>query len=91
MASKQSSKHLGNEGRATMASGEKKHHGSTLMDGIVGGLPRRVSPPIVDGIVRGVGRNVNPPLVGAHTKVDASSTKQSKGAFGSGAFPEGKM
>lgn len=91
MASKQSSKHLGNEGKATMASGEKKHHGSTLMDGIVGGLPRRVSPPIVDGIVRGVARNVNPTLVSAQRKVEASSTSQSKGAFGSGSYPEGKM
>ena len=83
------SKHLDNDGKATRASGEgKKSH---LMDGIVGGLPKRVSPVIVDGIVRGVSRNLNPGLAAEVTKVEASSTKQSRGAFGSGSFPEGRM
>jgi len=87
----QTSKHLDNDKRATKAPGEKKHGGGTLMDGIVSGLPKRVSPVIVDGIIRGVARNPNPALVSAQHKVDASSTKQSKGAFGSGSFPEGHM
>jgi len=88
---KQSSKHLDNDKKATQAHGEKKHGKGTLMDGIVGGLPRRVSPPIVDGIVRGISRDVNPPLVSGLKHVEGSSTKESKGSFGSGNFPEGRM
>ena len=83
------SKHLDNDGKATRASGEgKKSH---LMDGIVGGLPKRVSPVIVDGIVRGVSKNLNPGLAAEVSKVEASATPKSRGMFGSGAFPEGKM
>ena len=80
------SKHLDNDKKATKPSGEKK---SGVMDGIVGGLPRKVSPPIVDGIVRGCSRTA-----GASTgmsTVEASATPQGKGMFGSGSFPEGKM
>jgi len=82
------SKHLDNDARATKASGEKK---SGLMDGIVSGIPRHVSPVIVDGIVRGCSRNANPGLGSNTSKVVASATPSSKGMFGSGAFPEGKM
>jgi hypothetical protein len=83
------SKHLDNDGKATRASGEgKKSH---LMDGIVGGLPKRVSPVIVDGIVRGVSKNLNPGLAAEVSKVEASATPKGRGMFGSGAFPEGKM
>jgi len=89
MATKQSSKHLGNEDKATRAYGEgKKSH---LMDGIVTGLPKRVSPVIVDGIVRGVPKGMNPSLAAETRSVIGSATPQSKGSFGSGAFPEGKM
>jgi hypothetical protein len=81
------SKHLDSDSKATKATGEKK---SGLMDGIVSGLPRRVSPAIVDGIVRGVSRNMNPGLAADTHKVIASATLHSRGQFGSGAFPEGK-
>ena len=82
------SKHLDNDAKATKASGERK---SGVMDGIVSGLPRRVNPVIVDGIVRGCSRKMNPGLGENTSKVVASATPASKGMFGSGAFPEGKM
>ena len=69
--------------------GEKKHNGSTLMEGIVGGLARRVNPPTIDGIVRGVGRDMGG-LGGQMSSVDPGATKQEKGSFGSGAFAQGK-
>ena len=81
------SKHLDSDTKATKATGEKK---SGLMDGIVGGLPRGVSPAIVDGIVRGISRDVNPGDAANTHKVVASATPHSRGQFGSGAFPEGK-
>lgn len=79
-----SSKHLDNDKKATKAAGEKP---SGLMDGIVGGLPRKVSPAIVDGIVRGVPRGMGGRGM---ESVSASATKDEKGAFGAGRFPEGK-
>ena len=79
-----SSKHLDNDKKATKASGEKK---SGLMDGIIGGLPRHVSPPIVDGIVRGIPKGSGTSSLRA---VAPSATKNAKGDFGAGAFPEGK-
>ena len=88
-----SSKHLDSDKRETKAAGERKHGAghNSLMDGIVGGIARRVSPPVIDGIVRGCERNVNPPLVGGQmSAVTPGATKQSKGSFGSGAFPEGQ-
>lgn len=88
MSTKQTSKHLGNDGYATKAVGEGKKSG--LMDGIVRGLPKRVSPVIVDGIVRGVPRRFNPSLSADTHGVMGSATKNSKDEFGSGAFPEGK-
>ena len=82
------SKHLDNDKRATMASGEgKKSH---VMDGIVGGLPRHVSPVVVDGIVRGIPKH-HAGIAPDTSKVEKSATPHSKGMFGSGAFPEGKM
>lgn len=79
------SKHLDNDNRATKATGESKS--GHLMDGIVAGLPKRVSPPVVDGIFRGIARGVRG---GAVSSVVSSATKTDKGAFGSGLFPEGK-
>jgi phage tail tape-measure protein len=80
------SKHLDNTGKATKATGESKS--GNLMDGIVAGLPKRVSPAIVDGIVRGIPRGSGGSAV---STVAASATKSDKGAFGAGSFPEGKM
>ena len=79
-----SSKHLDNDKKATKAVGEKP---SGLMDGIVTGLPRRVSPAIVDGVVRGVPRGMGSR---AMESVHPSATPNSKGSFGAGNFPEGK-
>lgn len=90
MSTKKGSKHLDSDRKETKAMGEKKSNGGTLMDGIVGGIARRVNPPTVDGIVRGVGRDVNPGLGGQMSRVDAGATKQERGSFGSGAFPQGK-
>jgi hypothetical protein len=90
MSSKKSSKHLDSDRNETHASGEKKHHGGHLMDGIVGGIGRRVSPAVVDGIVRGVSRNMNPGLGGQMSKVAPGATHMDRGTFGSGAFPQGK-
>jgi hypothetical protein len=81
-----SSKHLDNENKATKATGESKS--GSLMDGIVSGLPKRVSPAIVDGIVRGISKGMK---VSAISSVQASATKSEKGAFGAGQFPEGKL
>ena len=90
MATKSSSKHLDSDRKETKASGERKNGGGTLMDGIVGGLSRRVSPPVVDGIVRGLGKDTTPGLGGQMSRVAASATPQERGSFGSGAFPQGK-
>ena len=79
-----SSKHLDNDKKATKAVGEKA---SGLMDGIVTGLPRKVSPAIVDGIVRGVSKGMGSTGMKG---VAASATKDDKGAFGAGRFAEGK-
>jgi len=87
----QSSKHLDNDKKATKAVGEKKHGKGTLMDGIVGGLAKRVSPPIVDGIIRGISKDMSPAMVSGLKHVEGSATKEAKGSFGSGNFPEGKM
>jgi len=81
-----SSKHLDNENKATKATGESKS--GSLMDGIVSGLPKRVSPAIVDGIVRGISKGMKSSAV---SSVQASATKSEKGAFGAGQFPEGKL
>lgn len=78
------SKHLDNDKKATKAVGEKA---SGLMDGIVTGLPKRVSPAIVDGITRGLGRGMGSTGMKG---VSSSATKDDKGAFGAGRFPEGK-
>lgn len=88
MAPKKTSKHLDSDRKETKAEGEKKHGGGTLMDGIVGGLARRVSPPIVDGIIRGVTRDT--PGGADMSRVDSGATHQARGSFGSGAFAQGK-
>ncbi len=81
-----SSKHLDNDKKATKATGESKS--GHLMDGIVGGLPKRVNPPIVDGIVRGIPRGVKG---SALSSINASATREDKGSFGVGNYPEGKL
>jgi len=83
------SAHLDNKKEMTKASGEKKHHGGTLMEGIVTGLTKKISPPIVDGIVRGIPRHDRTGMDGQVSSVQASATKDTKGNFGSGIFPEG--
>jgi len=86
-----SSKHLDSDRKETMAAGEKKQRGGgTVMDGIVGGLSRRVSPPVVDGIVRGISKDMNPGLSGMMSHVAAGATHMDRGTFGSGAFAQGK-
>ena len=80
------SKHLDNTDKATKATGESKS--GNLMDGIVAGLPKRVNPAIVDGIVRGISKGSG---MGAVSTVTPSATKNDKGAFGAGSYPEGKM
>ena len=90
MAKKESSKHLDSDRKETKSPGEKKHNGGHLMDGIVGGLARRVHPPVVDGIVRGLSRDVSPDIGGQMSRVDPGATKQERGSFGSGAFAQGK-
>lgn len=84
-----SNKHLDSDKKATVASGERKS--GHVMDGIVGGLPRRVSPVVVDGIVRGIARQMPVGVKADTSKVQASATPKGKGMFGSGAFPEGHM
>ena len=81
------SKHLDNTNKATKATGESKS--GNLMDGIVAGLPKRVNPAIVDGIVRGIPRGTG--MKSAVSSCTPSATKNSRGAFGAGNFPEGKM
>jgi hypothetical protein len=83
------SKHLDSDKKATVASGERKS-GHT-MDGIVTGLPKRVSPVIVDGIVRGIARHTPIGVKADTSNVIASATPKGRGTFGSGAFPEGHM
>ena len=83
------SSHLDNNKKETKASGEKKHHGGTLMDGIVVGLPKKVSPPIVDGVYRGIARRTSMLTSDQVSNVMPSATKDMLGSFGSGNFPEG--
>jgi len=91
MVKKETSKHLDSDRKETKAPGEKKHGSGTLMDGIVGGLARRVNPPIVDGIVRGCSKDPKPSLVGGQmSRVAPGATQQARGSFGSGAFAQGK-
>ena len=83
------SAHLDNTKKETKASGEKKHHGGTLMEGIVVGLTKKVSPPVVDGIHRGITRTHHRGMDGQVSAVKSSATRDSQGSFGSGLFPEG--
>ena len=83
------SAHLDNKKEMTKAPTEKKHHTGTLMEGIVVGLTKKVSPPIVDGIVRGVARRTPMLSKSDLSTVHPSATKMSSGSFGSGNFPEG--
>ena len=88
---KETSAHLDNKKEMTKASGEKMHHGGTLMDGIVTGLAKRTSPPIIDGIVRGISRSegsVSKPDV---CSVHPSVTKKMTGEFGGASFAENKL
>lgn len=84
------SAHLDNTKKETKAVGEKKHSGGgTLMEGIVVGLTKRVSPPIVDGIHRGISRVQHPSMEPQLSGVKPSATHNTQGAFGSGNFAEG--
>lgn len=83
------SAHLDNTKKETKASGEKKHHGGTLMEGIVVGLTKRVSPPVVDGIYRGISRMSHSSLGGQVSGVHSSATTNTQGSFGAGMTPEG--
>ena len=83
------SAHLDNTKKETKASGEKKHGGGTLMEGIVVGLTKRVSPPVVDGIHRGIARKQHGSMSGQVSGVMSSATSNKEGAFGAGNFPEG--
>ena len=83
------SAHLDNTKKETKASGEKKHHGGTLMEGIVVGLTKKVSPPVVDGIHRGILRTHHTGMDGQVSGVKSSATHNNEGAFGAGLFPEG--
>lgn len=82
------SAHLDNTKKETKASGEKKHNGGTLMEGIVAGLTKRVSPPVVDGIHRGIARRQHGSMMGQVSGVKSSATTNTVGAFGAGNFPE---
>ena len=82
------SAHLDNKKEMTKAPSEKKHSGGTLMEGIVVGLTRNISPPVVDGIVRGLARGVSMSSNYNTTSVTASATKNTAGAFGAGNTPE---
>ena len=84
------SAHLDNTKRETKAPGEKKHSGGSLMDGIVVGLTKRISPPIIDGIVRGVPKRMGQGMDGQVSSITPSATKDKMGAFGAGNFAEGK-
>jgi hypothetical protein len=88
MSSKSSSKHLDSDRKETKAQGERKHNGGTLMDGIVGGIGKRVMPPVVDGIVRGLSQGMS--SNNQMSRVAPGATPQDRGNFGSGAFPQGK-
>jgi hypothetical protein len=90
MAKKDTSKHLDSDRKETKAMGERKNGGGTLMDGIIGGLAKRVNPPVVDGICRGISKDMNPGLGGQMSRVDPGATQQARGSFGSGAFAQGK-
>jgi len=83
------SKHLDNTKKETKASGEHKYRGGTLMEGVVVGLPRKISPPIVDGIYRGIPRHTAMKLDSNTSSVMSSATKNMMDSFGSGIFPEG--
>jgi hypothetical protein len=91
MASKKTSKQLDSDRNETKAEGEKKQAGGgRLMDGIVGGISRRVCPPVVDGIVRGISHDTSPGLGGQMSKIAPGATPHDRGTFGSGIFAQGK-
>ena len=91
---KESSKHLHGEtnGAATKASTEQhtkaKGH---LMDGIVGGIQKRIMPPVIDGIVRGVPKYRAQSLVPELMRSEQGATKIPSQNFGSGFFSDGKV
>ena len=81
------SAHLDNTKKETKAAGERKHHTGTLMEGIVPGLTKKVSPPIIDGIVRGITKHEHLKSDEV-TKVQGSATKNTAASFGVGMTPE---
>jgi hypothetical protein len=83
--------HSAGKGHTTHASGERKHGKSTLMAGIVSGMPKKNLPPTLDGIIRGVAKHNGTSLSADTMHVKGSATKQEEGAFGAGAFAQGQM
>ena len=83
--------HSAGNDHTTKASGESKKGKTTLMAGIVGGLPKKSLPPTLDGIVRGVPKHGGTSLSTDTLHVKNSATKQEEGAFGAGAFAQGQM
>jgi hypothetical protein len=83
--------HSSGKDHTTHASGEQKKGKSTLMAGIVSGMPKKNLPPTLDGIVRGVAKHGGVSLSADTMHVKGSATRQEEGAFGAGAFPQGQM
>ena len=59
------------------------------MDGIFGGLPKKMHKPIADGIVCGIKKDLAPSIRPEVMKVHPSATQASVGVFGAGRTPEG--
>lgn len=72
---------------ATHASGERK--ADHLMEGIVRGIPRKVSPPIIDGIIRGIPKHQTSITAKDTMAIKPSATRDDRAAFGAGLFPSG--
>ena len=60
-----------------------------LMDGIVGGIPKKQHRAIADGIVSGCKKDMHPKLLPELHKVQPSATQSSEGVFGAGRTPQG--
>ncbi len=59
------------------------------MDGIVSGVPKKMTKPIADGIVTGVKKDMAPSIRPVTIPVKPSATQSSMGVFGAGRTPEG--
>jgi len=79
--------HSDSKREATHSSAERK--GDHLMEGIVRGVPKRVSPPIIDGIIRGIPKHQTSLHAKETMAIRPSATRDDRAAFGSGLFPSG--